>query len=68
MRQLHGSTLQLLITMYEPQQFQEVMEHIVLFILQNATDKRYPFMTLQFGDKPLGEIYIDDPPENYRLN
>ena len=68
MRQLHGSTLQLLITMYEPQQFQEVMEHIVLFILQNSEDERFPFMTLQFGDKPLGDIPIDDPPANYRLN
>ena len=67
-RQLHGSTLQLLITMYNPQEFQEVMEDVVLFILQHSEDKRYPFMVLQFGDNPLGEIPIDDPPESYIWN
>jgi hypothetical protein len=68
MRQLHGTTLQLLITMYDPLQFQDVMERIVLEMLEHAEDNRYPFMTLQFGDDPVGEVYYDGPPRTYIWN
>ena len=68
MRKLHGTTIDLLIRMYDPPQFQDVMERIVLEMLEHAEDNTYPFMTLQFGDDPVGEVNYNGPPETYRWN
>lgn len=67
---LHQTTLALLITMYEPVEFNSVLAHIEEFYSSwvSAGSRGYPFLVLQFGEFPLGEILIDDPPETYRLN
>ena len=61
---LHASTLQLLITMCEPEQFAELMEDIELI------EDKNPFISLTFGDNPVGETPDYDDPRivNFRLN
>ncbi len=64
---LHEATLGLLTRMYDPPEFHRVLEHIEEFYL-SYEGRGYPFLVLQFGSKPLGEIPVDDPPESYIWN
>ena len=67
---LHGSTLQLLITMYNPQQFQEVMNDMRIAFEIAIADGVKPYMCLDFTDGDDIAILDDipDPPETYMWN
>ncbi len=65
---VHTDTRRLLMAMYDPKELQRVMEQIVLEILTEKNRNRYPFMALQFGKDPLGDVRIGHPPDTYRWN
>ena len=67
---LHETTLALLITMYDPVEFNGVLAHIEEFYSSwiSSGSRGYPFLNLQFSEFPLGEIPIDDPPKTFRMN
>jgi hypothetical protein len=67
MIKLHDTTVTLMTKMYDPEEFQKVMEHIVLFLLTEPPEG-HAFMVLEFDDTHIAEPEIDGPTENYIWN
>ena len=64
---LHPLTKNMLIRMYDPEEFQRVMEHIVLFYLTEE-QQGHAFMVLDFNDTHIMDTEIPGPTEKYIWN
>ena len=53
--------------MYDPEEFQRVMEHIVLFYLTEE-QQGHAFMVLDFNDTQIMDTEIPGPTEKYIWN
>jgi hypothetical protein len=64
---IHSTTIDLLIRMYDPEEFQAVMETLALALLTEEQEG-HAFMVLDFDDDYIADPQILGPTENYRLN